>query len=184
MGTLTKFPSVFVEPLEHVYTSSIPAIDSTFFGTRAATIPAPRGAGMSLTITLPHFPVTLVGTVCGAPILLPQYPLLTGTTDILAKIIAPLIAVATYIIRNSSLGAATSHQANTALGSWSVYTDRWVGLLWETHTVYETYIVARHFIHSALMLTYTVICFRKMSCIASQPLYWLYVSVCFQDYKL
>ena len=110
-GTLTKFPSVFVEPLEHVYTSSIPAIDSTFLGTRAATIPAPRGAGMSLTITLPHFPVTLVGTVCGAPILLPQYPLLTGTTDILAKIIAPLIAVATCIQSESQLSVSLSSRS-------------------------------------------------------------------------
>ena len=33
-------------------------------GVRAATIPAPRGAGMSRTVTLPHLPVTLEGTVC------------------------------------------------------------------------------------------------------------------------
>jgi hypothetical protein len=39
--------------------------------------------------------VTLQGTVWGLPILLPQYPLLTGTTDNLARIIAPRIAVAT-----------------------------------------------------------------------------------------
>ena len=38
---------------------------------------------------------TLVGTVCGLPILFPQYPLLMGTTDIFARIMAPRMAVAT-----------------------------------------------------------------------------------------
>ena len=42
----------------------MPAICSTFLGVRAATMPAPRGAGISRTMTLPHSPVTLVGTVC------------------------------------------------------------------------------------------------------------------------
>lgn len=36
----------------------MPAICSTFLGTRAATMPAPRGAGISFTITEPHLPVT------------------------------------------------------------------------------------------------------------------------------
>lgn len=40
---------------------------------------------------------TLHGTVWGLPILLPQYPLLTGMTDNLAKMMAPLIAVATSL---------------------------------------------------------------------------------------
>ena len=38
---------------------------------------------------------TLVGTVWGLPILLPQYPRLTGTTDIFAWMMAPRMAVAT-----------------------------------------------------------------------------------------
>ena len=42
----------------------MPAICSTFLGTRAATMPAPRGAGIRRTVTDPHLPVTLVGTVC------------------------------------------------------------------------------------------------------------------------
>ena len=33
-------------------------------------------------MTLPHLPVVLVGTVWGLPILLPQYPRRTGTTDL------------------------------------------------------------------------------------------------------
>lgn len=33
---------------------------------------SPRGAGISRTVTEPHWPVTLVGTVCTLPILLPQ----------------------------------------------------------------------------------------------------------------
>ncbi|GER51972.1 hypothetical protein STAS_29395 [Striga asiatica] len=60
--TLTKFPRVLVDPREEVNTSSIPANWSTFFGTRAATIPDPRGAGTIRTVTDPHFPVTLHGT--------------------------------------------------------------------------------------------------------------------------
>ena len=36
-----------------------------------------------------------MGTVWGLPILLPQYPRLTGTTDILAWMMAPRMAVAT-----------------------------------------------------------------------------------------
>ncbi len=36
----------------------------TFLGVRAATMPAPRGAGMRRTLTDPQWPVTLVGTVC------------------------------------------------------------------------------------------------------------------------
>lgn len=37
----------------------------TFLGVRAATMPAPRGAGMRRTETLPQWPVVLVGTVWG-----------------------------------------------------------------------------------------------------------------------
>lgn len=44
----------------------------TFLGVRAATIPVPLGAGTNLTLTEPHFPVTLHGTVWTEPILLPQ----------------------------------------------------------------------------------------------------------------
>ena len=36
----------------------IPANWSTFLGTLAAMIPAPRGAGTRRTVTDPHFPVT------------------------------------------------------------------------------------------------------------------------------
>ena len=46
-------------------------------------------------MTEPHLPVIFVGTVWGLPILLPQYPRRTGTRLILAKMIAPLMAVAT-----------------------------------------------------------------------------------------
>jgi len=46
-----------------VKTSSIPASCNNFFGTRAATIPVPLGAGTRRTLTEPHLPVTLVGTV-------------------------------------------------------------------------------------------------------------------------
>ena len=58
----------------------------------AATIPVPRGAGINRTTTLPPFPVTATGTVCGLLILLPQYPLLTGIKFNFASIIAPLMA--------------------------------------------------------------------------------------------
>jgi hypothetical protein len=44
-------------------TSLIPAMVSIFFGTVAATIPVPRGAGIRRTETEPHLPVTLQGTV-------------------------------------------------------------------------------------------------------------------------
>jgi hypothetical protein len=60
--------------------------------TGGATKPAPLGAGIILTLTDPLFPVTLNGTVCGAPILFPQYPFLTGIKLSFAKIIAPFIA--------------------------------------------------------------------------------------------
>jgi len=92
---LTKFPIVLVHPVEEVKTSWIPAMVRTFLGVLAATIPVPLGAGTNLTDTDPHFPVILVGTVWGSPILFPQYPLLTGTTVNLAAVIAPLMAVAT-----------------------------------------------------------------------------------------
>lgn len=48
---------------------------------------------------------TLIGTVWGFPILLPQYPLLTGTTDILAKMMAPRMAVATCQMDSCAVGA-------------------------------------------------------------------------------
>ena len=53
-----KFPRVAVHPLALVYTSSIPAMFNSFLGTGALTMPVPRGAGISLMVTLPHFPVT------------------------------------------------------------------------------------------------------------------------------
>merc|ERR1719244_736505 len=77
--------------------SSIPAIWSNFLGTGAETIPVPRGAGMSLTQTEPHLPVTLQGTVWGRPILLPQKPRLTGTMESLERMMAPRMAVATSL---------------------------------------------------------------------------------------
>ena len=58
-------------------------------------IPVPRGAGMRRTQIDPHLPVTLEGTVWGLPILFPQNPLLTGTMESLAMMMAPRIAVAT-----------------------------------------------------------------------------------------
>merc|ERR1711892_776737 len=94
---LAKLPRVPGEPLAEVYQSSIPAIWSNFLGTGADTIPVPRGAGISLTQIEPHLPVTLQGTVWGLPILLPQEPLLTGTMESLAKMMAPRMAVATSL---------------------------------------------------------------------------------------
>merc|ERR1711892_92736 len=94
---LAKLPRVPGEPLAEVKQSSIPAIWSNFLGTGADTIPVPRGAGISLTQIEPHLPVTLQGTVCGLPILLPQKPLLTGTMESLARMMAPRIAVATSL---------------------------------------------------------------------------------------
>jgi hypothetical protein len=41
---------------------------------------------------------TLVGTVWGLPILLPQKPRLTGTMESLARMMAPLMAVATSLL--------------------------------------------------------------------------------------
>jgi hypothetical protein len=71
--------------------------ERTFLGTRAETMPVPLGAGTRRTVTEPHFPVTFIGTVCGFPILLPQYPRRTGTIASFAKIIAARIAVATSL---------------------------------------------------------------------------------------
>merc|ERR1712059_227934 len=95
---LAKFPKVPVDPLAEVQQSSIPAICSSFLGTGADTIPVPRGAGMRRTQIEPHFPVTLQGTVWGFPILFPQNPLLTGTMESLAMMMAPLMAVATSLL--------------------------------------------------------------------------------------
>merc|ERR1712051_471684 len=92
-----KLPKVPVEPRADVLQSSIPAICKSFLGTGADTIPVPLGAGMSLTQMEPHLPVTLVGTVWGLPILLPQKPRRTGMMDNLAMMIAPRIAVATSL---------------------------------------------------------------------------------------
>lgn len=52
---------------------------------------------MHLVLLFKIYDHTLHGTVCGFPILFPQYPRLTGTTDNLAKIIAPRMAVATSL---------------------------------------------------------------------------------------
>ena len=90
---LTKFSKVLVDPLEEVKTSSTPAKERIFFETGAPTIPVPLGAGISLTLTDPHFPVILTGTVWTSPILFPQYPLLTGMILSLAATKAPLIAI-------------------------------------------------------------------------------------------
>lgn len=60
-------------------------------------MPVPRGPGINRTNTEPHLPVTLQGTVWGLPILLPQYPRRTGTTESLAIMIAPRMAVATSL---------------------------------------------------------------------------------------
>ena len=56
------------------------------------TIPEPLGPGINLTLTDPPLPVTLQGTVWGLPILLPQYPFLTGMIFNLASVRAPLMA--------------------------------------------------------------------------------------------
>ena len=45
----------------------------TFLDVIAQTKPAPLGAGTNLNLTDPDLPVTLQGTVCGKPILFPQY---------------------------------------------------------------------------------------------------------------
>merc|ERR1719360_220304 len=84
--------------LDEVKQSSIPAICSSFLGTGAETRPVPRGAGIKHTQMEPHLPVTLVGTVWGRPILLPQKPLRTGMMDSLARMMAPRIAVATSLL--------------------------------------------------------------------------------------
>merc|ERR550519_340116 len=78
--------------------SSIPAICRSFLGTGADTMPVPRGAGIRRTQIEPHLPVTLQGTVWGFPILLPQNPLLTGTMESLARMMAPRMAVATSLL--------------------------------------------------------------------------------------
>jgi ABC-2 type transport system permease protein len=44
---------------------------SIFLVAGAATRPVPRGAGMRRTRTLPQWPVSLLGTVCGAPVRAP-----------------------------------------------------------------------------------------------------------------
>jgi len=59
--------------------------------------PGPLGASGMRTVTEPHLPVTLQGTVWGCPILFPQYPLVTGTTESLARMMAPWMAVATSL---------------------------------------------------------------------------------------
>ena len=92
-----KFSRVFVDPYDYVNTSSTPANYKSFLDVGAPTIPVPLGAGISLSLTDPHFPVILFGTVCTLPILLPQYPLLTGTKDNLAETRAPLIAICTSL---------------------------------------------------------------------------------------
>jgi len=115
------FPRVLVLPRVDVKTSSIPAYCKTFLGAREDTIPVPRGAGTSLNRTDPHFPVTFVGTVWGSPILFPQYPLRTGTTVSLARMMAPRIAVATSLAHLTprpmcpSLSPTTTNALNLVL---------------------------------------------------------------------
>ena len=60
-------------------------------------MPAPLGAGMRRTETEPHLPVSLVGIVCGSPILPPQYPRRTGTMFSFARIIEPWMECATSL---------------------------------------------------------------------------------------
>ena len=67
---------VSVFPLDWEKISATPAYPKIFFVGGAPTIPVPLGAGMNRSLTEPHFPVILVGMVCGLPILFPQYPLL------------------------------------------------------------------------------------------------------------
>lgn len=61
-----KLPMVAVLPLDCVYTSWIPASWSRRLDAGAATIPVPRGAGMSRHMTEPTFPLTFDGTVWGS----------------------------------------------------------------------------------------------------------------------
>jgi hypothetical protein len=75
-----------------VYASWIPAIYNSFLVVGGATNPVPLGAGINLTLTDPPLPVTLHGTVCGNPIIFPQYPFLTGMRFNLACNTAPLMA--------------------------------------------------------------------------------------------
>lgn len=62
---------------------------------------AMRQISSGLIFTFTHFTWlkwhTLHGTVCGWPILLPQYPRRTGMTDNFARMMAPRIAVATSL---------------------------------------------------------------------------------------
>jgi hypothetical protein len=51
----------------------------------------------TLTVTLPHLPLCLVGKLCGAPRLVPQYPRRMGRTESLAMMMAARMAVATSL---------------------------------------------------------------------------------------
>src|SRR3989338_9884107 len=55
---------LLVLPRENVHTSFTPAACRTFRTVLFATMPTPRGAGLSTISTLPFFPTTLIGTVC------------------------------------------------------------------------------------------------------------------------
>ena len=52
---------------------------------------------MSLTVTLPHLPDSLVGRECGSPRFVPQYPRRIGRTESLAMMMAARMAVATSL---------------------------------------------------------------------------------------
>jgi len=75
----------------------IPANCKIFFEAGAATKPVPLGAGISLILTDPDFPVTFIGTVWALPILFPQYPVLTGIKFNLAWMMASLMAPCTSL---------------------------------------------------------------------------------------
>ena len=53
--------------------------------------------GHTLTVTLPHFPLSFVGSECGSPRLVPQYPRRIGSTDSFAMMMAARMAVATSL---------------------------------------------------------------------------------------
>merc|ERR1712186_197553 len=57
-----KLPLVRVCPHEQEKQSATPENCSIFFSTGEPMTPEPRGAGMSLTRTEPHFPETFIGT--------------------------------------------------------------------------------------------------------------------------
>lgn len=71
--------------------------DASRLPTKKKTFPSPHFFFfLQKTLTI-ELKLTLKGTVCGAPNLDPQYPLRMGTKEILARVIAPRIALATSL---------------------------------------------------------------------------------------